>query len=115
MSKQPTVRTSKMSNLLDSVTVMTGANLPPSIMRREIMSVLRQALKIHNETESELEKCQDIIDKVILARSEMIKTGFMGCRCDRDDVSPGCCYQCLFMDIEQDIDDLRGINRNASD
>ena len=53
MNKAPTVRVSAMSNLLDSLTVTLGANLPPKVLRSEVMSVVREALKIHNKVESE--------------------------------------------------------------
>jgi len=32
-----------------------------------------------------------------IARSAMLDAGVMGCRCDRDDVTPGQCFQCLFL------------------
>lgn len=51
--RAPTVRVSTMSNLLDSLTVTLGANLPAKALRSEVMGVAREALKIHNAVEAE--------------------------------------------------------------
>jgi len=53
MAKKPTVKTSAMSNLLDSLTVTLGGNYPSQFVRTEVMRVVREALKLHNATEAE--------------------------------------------------------------
>ena len=60
----PTVQKSEMSELLDSLTTLTGSNIPAKAMQREVMRVAREALQLHNALQADNARLRAIVDKL---------------------------------------------------
>ena len=58
------------------------------------------------ELAAENARLRDRVEKLEQARDAMYQARCApGCRCDRDDVDAGCCFQCLFLDTFDDSAD----------
>ena len=74
--------------------------------KEDIVIRLRDIRTTHgdaSEAADVIEALRATVSRYADFASEMYRAGVVGCRCDRDDVSPGQCYMCwlLFADEEE--------------